>query len=67
METTETEKENKEKVVMDIMVTEKAMAIMVAEKAIMAVMEKTAAIMEEKATKVASDSIIAHPIAIGTT
>ena len=57
METTEAEKDNKEKVVMDIMVTEKAMAIMVAEKAIMG----------EKATKVASDSIIAHPIAIGTT
>ena len=59
METTETEKDNKEKVVMDIMmVMEKAMAIMaVAKKAIMAV----------KATMVASDSIIAHPIAIGTT
>lgn len=48
METTETEKDNKEKVVM---------AIMVAKKAIMAA----------KATMVASDSIIAHPIAIGTT
>ena len=59
METTETEKDNKEKVVMDIMVTEKAMDIMVAEKAV--------AIMAEKATMVASDSIIAHPIAIGTT
>ena len=58
METTETEKDNKEKVVMAIMVAKKAMAIMaVAKKAIMA----------EKATMVASDSIIAHPIAIGTT
>ena len=58
METTETEKDNKEKVVMDIMmVMEKAMAIMAVAKAIMAV----------KAMMVASDSIIAHPIAIGTT
>ena len=91
METTEAEKDNKEKVVMDIMVTEKAVdimaavekavdimmvekAIMVAEKAIMVVMEKAVdimmvekAIMAVKATMVASDSIIAHPIAIGTT
>ena len=76
METTETEKDNKEKVVMDIMVTEKAMDIMAVEKAvdimmvekamaIMAVAKK--AIMAVKATMVASDSIIAHPIAIGTT
>ena len=57
METTETEKDNKEKVVMDIMVTEKAVDIMAVAKAIMAV----------KAMMVASDSIIAHPIAIGTT
>ena len=65
METTETEKDNKEKVVMAIMVTEKVVDIMVEKaKAIMAV-EK--AIMVEKATMVASDSIIAHPIAIGTT
>ena len=57
METTETEKDNKEKVVMAIMVTEKVVDIMVEKKAIMAA----------KATMVASDSIIAHPIAIGTT
>lgn len=103
METTEAEKDNKEKVVMDIMavakavdimavmekamaimaekkaimvVVAKAVAIMVAEKAIMVVMEKAVdimmvekavAIMAVKATMVASDSIIAHPIAIGTT
>lgn len=69
METTETEKDNKEKVVMDIMVAEKAMAIMaVMAKAVDIMMvEKAMAIMAEKATKVASDSIIAHPIAIGTT
>lgn len=75
METTKAEKDNKEKVVMDIMVTEKVVDIMVEkaimavmEKAIMVVVEKAVAIMVEvKATMVASDSIIAHPIAIGTT
>ena len=84
METTETEKDNKEKVVMAIMVTEKvvdilvgtAKAIMAVEKAVdimvtekaMAIMAVAKAIMvAEKATMVASDSIIAHPIAIGTT
>lgn len=67
METTETEKDNKEKVVMDIMVAEKAMDIMVAKAMAIMAMEKAMAIMAEKATMVASDSIIAHPIAIGTT
>lgn len=59
METTEAEKDNKEKVVMDIMAVAKAVDIMMVEKAV--------AIMAVKATMVASDSIIAHPIAIGTT
>ena len=84
METTEAEKDNKEKVVMDIMavakavdiMVEKAKAIMAVEKAVdimvtekaMDIMAVAKAIMvAEKATMVASDSIIAHPIAIGTT
>ena len=73
METTETEKDNKEKVVMDIMAVAKAVDIMAVEKAIMvaekvvAIMAVAKAIMVVKATMVASDSIIAHPIAIGTT
>ena len=67
METTEAEKDNKEKIVMAIMVVEKAMAIMVAEKAIMVTAKAMAIMAVEKATMVASDSIIAHPIAIGTT
>ena len=66
METTETEKDNKEKVVMDIMVTEKAVDIMAAVAKAVDIMMVEKAIMAVKATMVASDSIIAHPIAIGT-
>ena len=64
METTGTEKDNKEKAVA-IMVAEKAIMMVVAKAVAIMMVEK--AIMAEKATMVASDSIIAHPIAIGTT